>query len=269
MSKRGKVLRDPHMGPGLLIVEGKQYPFLLEGLWRSDVPAKPGLAVNVDFDPQGNVHGITAVPLVQLAQEQNDSAAAPDLNGALSHGWRLLSGIPAQIAAATLAMFSWCFLTAVSIHLPSFGSAELTFWQLLGYLNAGNLSPQISDVVANPDPGVLGLVAILVLAGPFLHLFWSNRQASLAGFLPLIFMIVAGSVMRDQLHKSLASQFIGGDAAVQLQVQHGIRNGISLGLGTFLSVSLGTYFATLAVTRFVTAAYRRKRRWERSQEFAA
>ena len=45
MAKRGKVLRDPHLGPGLLMVEGKQYPFL-EGSWRSDVPAKPGLVVS-------------------------------------------------------------------------------------------------------------------------------------------------------------------------------------------------------------------------------
>lgn len=65
MSKRGRVLRDPHMGPGLLIVEGKQYPFLMEGLWRSEVPAKPGLVVNVDFDAQGNLLGINAVPQSQ------------------------------------------------------------------------------------------------------------------------------------------------------------------------------------------------------------
>ena len=39
MSKRGMALRDPYAGPGLLIVEGQQYPFVLEGVWGSEAPA--------------------------------------------------------------------------------------------------------------------------------------------------------------------------------------------------------------------------------------
>jgi hypothetical protein len=269
MPKRGKVLRDPHMGPGLLMVEGKQYPFLMEGLWRSDVPAKPGLAVNVDFDTQGNLHSITAIPDASFVPEQSGSLAARDFGSALSQGWILLSGTPAQLMAAALLMLSWCWLTAVSIHLAAFGRADLTFWQMLGYLNAGNLSPQISDVVANPDPGVLGFAAILVLAGPFLHFFWSDRRASFAGFLPLVFMMVAGSMIQSQLRSSLIGQFIGGYAAGQRQAQHGIWSGISLGLGAYVSVSLGMYFAALGVTRFIAADYGCKRKWERPQEFAA
>lgn len=269
MAKRGKVLRDPHMGPGLLMVEGKQYPFLMEGLWRSDVPAKPGLVVSVDFDPQGNLYSITAEPQVQPVEQQNGSTTARNFGSALSQGWIWLSGTPAQLAATALLMVSWYSFTAVSIHLASFGRADLTFWQLLGYLNAGNLSPQISDVVTNPDPGLLGFAAILVLAGPFLHFFWNGRRSSFGGFLPLVFMIVAGSMIGAQLHSSLMSQFIGGYAAAQVQAQHGIWNGMSLGVGAYVSVSLGMYFAVLGVMRFVASDYGRKRKWERSQEFAA
>ena len=43
MAKRGKVLRDPNAGPGLMIVEGQQHAFFLEGFWQSEVPPKPGL----------------------------------------------------------------------------------------------------------------------------------------------------------------------------------------------------------------------------------
>src|SRR5438477_327433 len=67
MSKRGKVLRDPHAGPGLLMVEGQQYQFLLEGVWKSDVPPTPGLVVDLEFDSQGKISGITAVPESQIA----------------------------------------------------------------------------------------------------------------------------------------------------------------------------------------------------------
>src|SRR6266700_5569298 len=74
MAKRGKVLRDPLAGPGLLMVEGQQYPFVLDGIWRSAVPASAGLAVDVDFDSQGSIRGITAVPDSQLAKEQAEVA---------------------------------------------------------------------------------------------------------------------------------------------------------------------------------------------------
>ena len=76
MTKRGKVLRDANAGPGLLMVEGQQYPFTLEGVWKSEVPPKPGLVVEVDFDSTGQVTGITAVPESQLAKEQAEAAMA-------------------------------------------------------------------------------------------------------------------------------------------------------------------------------------------------
>jgi hypothetical protein len=48
--KRGKILRDPRAGPGLLMIEGRQYWFSMEGVWKSEVPPKPGLAVDVKLD---------------------------------------------------------------------------------------------------------------------------------------------------------------------------------------------------------------------------
>jgi hypothetical protein len=41
MAKRGRVLRDPSVGAGLLMVEGQQYPFALEGVWKSEAAPKP------------------------------------------------------------------------------------------------------------------------------------------------------------------------------------------------------------------------------------
>jgi hypothetical protein len=70
MKKRGKVLRDPRTGPGLLMIEGRQYWFRLEGVWKSEVPPKPGLAVDVKFDNAGQILVITAVSESQLAEEQ-------------------------------------------------------------------------------------------------------------------------------------------------------------------------------------------------------
>ena len=73
-SKRGKVLRDPSAGPGILIVEGRQYQFWLDGSWNSAVPPKPGLPVDVIFGAQGEIQEITAVAEAQLEREGAEKA---------------------------------------------------------------------------------------------------------------------------------------------------------------------------------------------------
>ncbi len=89
MRKRGKVLRDPHAGPGLLMIEGRQYPFLLN-VWRSEGPPKPGLPVDVDFGERGQILAITMVPESQLAKERTDVARRKS-------GWRLLDKLAAVL----------------------------------------------------------------------------------------------------------------------------------------------------------------------------
>lgn len=70
MNKRGKVLRDPRAGPGLLMVEGRQYQFWLNETWKSDVPPKPGLPVDVNFNARGQIQLISAVSAAQLDPEK-------------------------------------------------------------------------------------------------------------------------------------------------------------------------------------------------------
>src|SRR6478752_2730987 len=170
MAKRGRVLREPYTGPGLLMVEGRQYP-LVKDLWRSEVRARPGLAVNVDFDPNGNLRSITAIPESQMNGEQENVPPGGLALGTLAQEDANLGiALLVQFSAAMLLLVSWCSLTAVSIHLPFSDSVELTFWQVLGYLNAGGLR-QISEMAATPDAGAMGFAAILVLAGPLVHFF--------------------------------------------------------------------------------------------------
>ncbi len=59
--KRGKVLRDTSTGPGLLIVEGQQYPFSLTDLWKSDQPPKAGMVVEAEFSRDGQLLAIRTV----------------------------------------------------------------------------------------------------------------------------------------------------------------------------------------------------------------
>ena len=76
MKKRGKILRDPGASPGLLMIEGRQYRFCLEAVWTSEVPPKPGLAVDVQFDRAGQILAITAVSEPPLADKPAERFAS-------------------------------------------------------------------------------------------------------------------------------------------------------------------------------------------------
>ena len=98
MKKRGKILRDPATGPGLLMIEGRQYWFHLAGIWKSEVPPRPGLAVDVNLDRVGNILAITAVSESQLREEQ----AEPSVDTATALGVNILRKIAAKCGMSDL-----------------------------------------------------------------------------------------------------------------------------------------------------------------------
>jgi hypothetical protein len=253
MSKRGKVLRDPYAGPGLLMVEGQQHSFGLEVVWKSDVPAKPGLAVDVDFDPEGRITGITAVPDSQLAKEQAELA----LRTARNKGGALLSQIAAQVGMANLVagamlVISWLWLTAASLQLP-FGKIEFTFWQLLGVLNSNNLM-DVMERNGHPSAGIYGFLALLCVAGPFARFFWKDKRAELGGLLPLLFMVVVGVMLRSNLNSAMGGGVAAGPyAEMQRQAQDEMMKAISMGMGIYLSVLVSLYFAGVAAKNYLVA----------------
>ena len=261
MAKRGRVLREPYAGPGLLMVEGRQYP-LMEELWRSEVPAKPGLAVNVDFDRNGNLRSITAVPESQMnGRLEHIMPSGLGIDTLAQEDATLGVALLVQFSAAMLLLVSWCSLTAVSIHLPFSSSVELTFWQMLGYLNAGGLH-QISELAATPDAGVLGFAAILVLAGPLVHFFSADRRAALGGFLPLGFILYIAYMAYSSLR---GSSYVPQQARFPRE----IFSSISIGFGAYVFVSLAIYMAVLSARQFMAARAAGRNGIGRSQEVSA
>jgi len=264
MAKRGRVLRDPRLGSGLLMVEGRQYPFLMEGLWRSEVPARPGLAVNVDFDAHGNLNGITAVPECQV--EPDVAAEARSSVRPFFEYSAIGSASLVRLTGVAALLLSWLYLSAVSIHLPFFGSLDLTFWQILGALNTGGLTA-VSDVTASPDTGALGFFAVLVLASPFLPLVWKRRWAWLGGMLPLAFIALVAHWASGSIQTSLAPQMAGSLNSLQPPAT-GISHSISIGFGSYLSSSLAICFAVSSVMQFVVVSRGRKPGIEHSRKAA-
>jgi hypothetical protein len=265
MTKRGRVLRDTTSGPGLLMIEGQQYRFSLEGVWKSETPSKPGLVVDVELDARGKVQSIIVVPDSRLAREQAEAAAGV----ARQKGENLASsrlakiGMP-SLAAAGLLAAAWFFLTAASIQFPFPGRLDFTFWQILGFLNAGNV-PELLDRSSGPSTGLYGLAAIVALAGPFIHHFWKDKRALLGGLLPLVFMVVVGIAVRSSIHGALAD----GSADVSKQSHDETMKAVSLGLGTYLSILASLYFAFTSAKGYLVATASEGEGLESTQRKAA
>lgn len=269
MTKRGKVLRDPHNGPGLLMIEGQQYSFNLEGVWKSETPPKPGLAVDVELGDGGLVTSISAVPESQIAKEQADKAlaAAKEKSAALASSMVARFGLPALVAGGLL-IISWFFLSAVSVKLPFLGKLDVTFWQILGYVNSSNLMGAMSNQ-GRPSSGIYGLLAILCLAGPFLSYFWKDKRAYLGGALPLVYMIFIFYTIIHTLSSAMGGNAGAGMGEVQQQIQEEVSKAVSLGMGTYLSLIISLYFAGIGAKKFLVAKGSDPDVYEKPQKAAA
>jgi|SRR5882672_1322910 len=260
MTKRGKVLREPTSGPGLLMMEGQQYRFSRD-VWRSEVPPKAGLVVDVELDTQGGVQAATVVPDSQLTREQAEASMVLARPKGLNMPSSLITRIGLiRLATAGPLAAAWFFPTAVSVQVPFPERLEFTFWQLLGFLQPGNV-PGLLDGHGSPGAGLYGLVAIVALAGPFLHHFWKDKRAFIGGLLPLAFMIVVGFAVRHSLQTALGGSNDGTYAVPW--------NAVSFGLGAYLSILLSLYFAFMSAQSLVAARVTARQQTDLPQRKAA
>jgi hypothetical protein len=109
------------------MVEGQQYPFTLEGVWKSEAPPATGMVVEVEFDSNSRIVAVHAVNESQIAKEQAEVAlnAAKEKGAALASGMVAKFGAPSLVAGGLL-IVGWFFLSTVSIKSP-LGSLGLHF----------------------------------------------------------------------------------------------------------------------------------------------
>ena len=251
MSKRGRVLRDPSPnGPGLLVVEGQQYSFSLDGTWRSLMLPKPGLDVDVEFNQDGAVASLVEVPESQLAREHADRT----LSVAQEKGAALVTLMVAKFGRATLIatgvlVLGWFFLNALTYDAGIVGKLDFTFWRVLGLVNSANSLESLVTMRDGGSAGVYGLLAWLALAGPFVGAVWKDKRAILGGLLPLGFMVLIAALARS----SLLSSTRGMPSELVDAADAEIRNGISLGVGAYISFLAALYLGFMSVKTFLTA----------------
>jgi len=253
MIKRGKVLRDASAGPGLLAVDGQHYQFSAEGIWRSTVPPTAGMTVEVEFNSDAAIVGITPVVDSQVAKEQAEAMvkAAREKGGVLVSAAVARFGLPLLIATG-LMLFSWLFLGAVSVQ-SLFGKLNFTFWQVLGFLNAESPWESMMSGRGGPSAGFYGFLALVSLAGPYVPYFWKDKRAGLAGVLPLAFMLAVGIMARSNIRAAMGGTLDGALGEMQRQAQQEMMSAVSLGLGTYLSLLVSLYLAAMGAKQFLLA----------------
>jgi hypothetical protein len=255
MTRRGKILRDTSAGNGLVVVDGQQYPFMLEGTWRSEVPPAVGMTVDAEINDAGQIVSLLVVQESQLTKEQAQAA----LQAAKGKGAEIFSGVVARVGAVNLVallllIIGWIFLSAVSIQSPV-GNMSFTFWQLLGFINAKNALDVVMQAgTGSASTGIYGLLAFVSLVGPFVRYFWKDKRAVLGGVLPLLFMLIVGLIARSNFNSAMG---MGGavdpnDPMVKAMTQQ-VSQAISIGLGVYLSVIACLYFAAMGVKDFLAS----------------
>lgn len=269
MKKRGKVLRGASDGAGLLIIDGQQYPFSIEGMWKSEVLPNAGTAVEVEFDQDGKIHAVRAISESQLAREQTENALAiaKQTGSALAAKAVAKFGLPTLLAAGLL-IIAWLFLAAVSVQTP-LGKLDFTFWQILGFLNSSNSFEAMMQGRGQSSAGFYGFLALISIAAPFLRYLWKDKRAALAGLLPLLFMLTVGLMMRSNLENSFGSDVPAAFSAAMKQMRDEALAAVSLGLGTYLSGLVSLHFAVVALKEFRSTKTTGKQENETAQRAAA
>ena len=111
MKKRGKVLREPNSGPGLVMIEGQQFRFSVDTASRSQARPKPGVNVEVELDENLQVIGIAAIPDSQIGpQHAQETPAEVVMDGRIARRQLAARLVALALIAAALLLMGWFFL---------------------------------------------------------------------------------------------------------------------------------------------------------------
>ena len=279
---KGRVLRDTTHGEGLMSVEGNQYTFRLEGMWKSDIAPKVNMQVEVDFDDAGTVVAVRGVDPAAAAREQAAQMAAkatettkklaaelqakggPMMEKAIPvvQRYTALIGIPTLIALAVV-FFGWFIFSTLVIEL--LGRETVTFYQVMGLLNNPESGLEALGSGRRPGTGIYGIVTFLAFLAPLLPHFVSIRQLWFAYFAPIGWMLLAYIIGRWKISSAMSAgsedigAFGGAEAEefarqMQEEMMNAIGEAVSMGLGAWMAIAAGLYLAYAGYTRYRAAS---------------
>lgn len=263
--KRGRVLRDTSAGEGLVYVDGDQYPFKLEGMWRSEFAPRANMAVDVEFDDQGKILTLRSVAGSTVAGEQAPQAL--DAAGAAAkkmatefqskglpviQDWAKAVGYHKLIGFGIL-VISWFFLPAVTIKMGFLGDGSVTFYESLKFLNSGAMA------MGGGGAGIYGFLVLVALVGVAAHQFWKDPRAAYGMCLPLLLMglVFLIAYFKGSSQMSDAQEAMGqfGDSAEYREMARNMASearkqmwaSFSFGFGLYLALAASLYLAWLGL----------------------
>jgi len=267
MTKRGRVLRVPGDAPGLLMVEGQQFLFAADRLWKSPVPPTAGLVVDVDLDGNSRLIAVAAVADSQLEREQGEVRNPKSIDKAIQSFAGVIARCGMMNLVALLALIvAWCLLTNVSMQIPLVGRIDFTFWQVLGLLNKRNAIQAIELRGESYSVGYYGCLAVVALTGPFLNRVWKDKRALLGGLAPLLFTLIVWMLARSMMQNAFAGNFGDTYADLGRDVHSEVMKVVSLRAGAYLSALAGLYFSVVAAKQFLSMHSAEVARYSREPE---
>jgi hypothetical protein len=190
-TRRGTIIKVPSNTPGLLVVDGAQKSFVLEGVWRAAVAPSLNQVVDVEVDSAGTVVSVTAVDPQQIAKErlnqlggaaQEQGKQAADLArkgiGALAARMGKVS-----LGAAVALWIAWFFLPALKFSM-FMGATSFTFWDVLG-ANVGQRGLGVES------HGLFALLGVAAIAAPFAAPFLRHPRARFLYAAPAAYFVLA------------------------------------------------------------------------------
>jgi hypothetical protein len=221
---RASILRTPGDGPGLLFVDGRQWPFTPENVWKSPVAPSVNMLVDVDFDAQGNITAIAAVDPQQVAREK-----LGQIGGVAQHHGKEAAAIARQgagapvarmgkitLAAAVILGIAWFFMPGVGFSVSFFGAGQTKFFTLWDALTL--------DPNNNMNPGSVGflnMIAIVGIAAPFVASFLRNRQTRFLYAAPLACLLIAWFAVQYEFSQLLAVNSIANITGIKMLPGYG------------------------------------------------
>jgi hypothetical protein len=204
---RGTIIKVPDATPGLLLLNGKQYAFTLEGIWRSAVAPAPNQSVTVELDSTGAVLSISVVDQGQIAKEK-----LAEFSGVAQERGKVVAGqiqtgigaLAARMGAVTLSIavliwIVWFFIPAAGVGGGGEDVASYTFWKLIGT----NFSDQMSMMGGGHARGWLRFIAFAAIVAPFLAPFIRESWSRFLNAAPLAVVLLGWLV----IHQNMAATF--------------------------------------------------------------
>jgi hypothetical protein len=201
---RGTIVKVPGAGPGLVVVNGQQKQFTLEGIWKSPVAPAANMTVDVDVDASGAVTAVRVVDMQQLAKEQMRQLSGVAQERGKEAAEMARQGIGAlagrmgavTLGCAVLVWVAWFFFPVAGIDTGG-GQMSYSFWKLIAVD-----FKDLESLATGGSHGFFSLIGLIAIAMPFAAPFVQATWAKYLNAAPLAYIVLGLIIMFGKEHSA-------------------------------------------------------------------